>query len=118
MKRYTDDVVIRQDAFHEAMIAFYEYCLAGKFDPAKSAPKTLVFKMGSAYLINRLKKDQRMVSGDEQVDRVLAVKMDNQIQFELTQRQSELKARLLQLGDQCQKLLAMFYYNNFPSGCH
>ncbi|MBK8504206.1 MAG: hypothetical protein IPL46_19565 [Saprospiraceae bacterium] len=48
MHRYTSDPDIRLDAFHEAMLAFYEYCIAGKYNPEKSSPKTLVYLMGRA----------------------------------------------------------------------
>ena len=113
MKRYCNDDDIRLDAFHEAMIAFYEYCLAGSYDATKSSPKTLIFRMGHAYLINRLKKRRRMVHNEEMIDVEINEQIKNQFDLRLTDQEQDIKAALKKLGEKCRNLLEMFFYHNF-----
>jgi RNA polymerase sigma-70 factor (ECF subfamily) len=114
MTRYTQDPDIRLDAFHEAVIAFYEYCLAGKYDPAKSAPKTLIFMMGRAYLINRLKVEKRQVPQETEVmDRQIANTVIKQYQFSLNDEEIIIREAILSMGKKCQELLHLFYYENY-----
>ena len=114
MLRYTQDYDHRLDAFHEAMIAFYEYCIYGKYDPSKSAPKTLIINMGRAYLINRLKKESKSSYQDkDEMELSLNKLMKNQMEFKLDDNEFKIKEALLQLGDKCKELLLMFYYHNY-----
>ncbi len=113
MRRYTQEENLRLDAYHEAMVAFYEYCVEGHYDPSRSAPKTLIFKMGSAYLINRLKKERREIQDEDVADLKIHERLIEQYEFELTESETEIKAALLQLGKKCRELLELYFYHNF-----
>ncbi len=114
MQRYTKDDALLQDAYHEAMIAFYEYVLADKYDSKKGSIKTLVYQMGRAYLFNRLKKEQRIKS---KLAKDIASEFDrsmvDMVEFKLTPEETHLKEAILRLGTQCQELLNLYFYNNF-----
>jgi len=114
MQRYTQDAEVRLDAFHEAMIAFYEYCLAGKYDPAKSAPKTMVFMMGRAYLINRLKVEKRSTSVEEEkIDTHMDRQVIQQYHFSLDNSEAVIRDAILKMGGKCKELLQLFFYRNY-----
>ena len=114
MLHYNSDINIRLDAFHEAMIAFYEYCLKGKYDPNKSSPKTMIFRMGRAYLINRLKKENRTTDLESsQVDKHIQALVDGQLNFELNEHELEVKNAMKKLGEKCRDLLQLFFYYNY-----
>ena len=113
MRRYTQEENLRLDAYHEAMVAFYEYCVEGHYDPSRSAPKTLIFKMGSAYLINRLKKERREIQDEEVIDLKMQKRLTEQFEFNLTESEAEIKAALLQLGVKCRELLELFFLSQF-----
>lgn len=113
MRRYTNDRHLQVDAFHEAMIAFYEYCVRGKYDPNLASPKTLIIKMGSAYLMNRLKKEGRNSSIVDNDLELLAEKMmTRHLDFSLSMREMELKKKLTKLGEKCREILLSFFYYN------
>lgn len=114
MKRYTQDAEIRLDAFHEAMIAFYEYCVVGKYDASRSAPKTMVFMMGRAYLINRLKLERRNTSEEgDKIHRHIEHQVMQQYHFALTESETLICEALLKLGEKCRELLQLFFYRNY-----
>ncbi len=114
MQRYTSDRDLLLDAFHEAMIAFYEYVLGDKFDAAKGTARTLIFQMGKAYLINRLKKERRLSNVD-----TFDVSVENRKWihhegvFQPTEDDPALKHAISMLGEKCRDLLFMFFYENF-----
>lgn len=114
MQRYTPDPDIRLDAFHEAMLAFYEYCLAGKYNPDRSAPKTMVFMMGRAYLINRLKLEQRnLYQETETIDSYIKYRVTQQYHSSLSEAEILVRDAILKLGDKCRQLLQLFFYRNY-----
>ena len=114
MMRYSKELEIRIDAFHEAMIAFYEYCIKGKYDPQKSSPKTLIFNMGKAYIINRLRKEKKIVLGkSEDILPEFEQRIKDQMNFSLNENEIEIQNALAQLGEKCKTLLKLFYYSNY-----
>lgn len=114
MLRYTPDPNMRLDAYHEAMIAFYEYCMKGKYQSEKSSPKTMVFLMGRAYLINRIKREQRSVlHKDEMVDAHIEEQIVQQYEFALDDSEVLIKNALLKIGEKCRELLQLFFYHHF-----
>ena len=114
MLRYTGDEDLRLDAFHEAMIAFYEYCRDGKYDPQRSSPKTIIIMMGRAYIINRLKKENKMVSQNpHDKDNPYSSMMQNWHKENTNKSDIEIRQALDKLGEKCKQLLIYFYYYNF-----
>jgi len=102
------------DAFQEAIIAFYEYCKSGKYDQTRSSPKTMIFNMGKYALINMKKKQSRMVSVDDLGLTPLERKcVEIVIDEGLTTRQSQLKEGLVHLSEQCQRIIRLFYYDEY-----
>jgi RNA polymerase sigma factor (sigma-70 family) len=117
MSKYTKDEQLLLDSYHEAFIAFYEYCLQGKYDPQKSSPKTMIYMMGRAYLINRLKKEQRINKGiKEKIDTDIQTSMDLQVNFEIDGQSQRVQKALAVLGEKCRELLKLFYYRNLTLG--
>lgn len=117
MAKYTKDLDVRLDSFHEAFIAFYEYCVRGKYDPQKSSPKTMIFMMGRSYLINRLKKEKRKREITQQmVDPEIQEHMDDHFNLELDEDIVKIRVALSSLGEKCRELLRLFYYHNYSIG--
>ena len=114
MLRYTQDADIRLDSYHEAMITFYEYCLEGKYDPLLSSPKTLIFRMGRSYLINRLKLENRSTSQEKaSIEAHVETRVLEQYQFKLNESDLLIRNAMQKLGARCQELLRLFYYHNY-----
>ena len=114
MRRYTSNTEMILDAFHEAMIAFYEYCINGKYDARKGSIKGLIYQMGRAYLINRLKKEGREINYEtNRISAHILNQMRSQSESSLPARTQELQLAMMRLGEKCRKLLVLFFYNNF-----
>jgi DNA-directed RNA polymerase specialized sigma24 family protein len=45
------DIILQ--AWHDTMVAFYEICLANKYDPGRSSLKTFLFSIGKNQLIKK-----------------------------------------------------------------
>ena len=102
------------DAYQEGMIAFYEYCLAGKYDPSKAGIKTLLFTMSKYALFRMLRKSKHYSVAEVEIEDVDADQLVAGVLNEaLTPMQERLKRGLANLGEQCQKIIRLFYYFEF-----
>ncbi|MCB0670192.1 MAG: sigma-70 family RNA polymerase sigma factor [Saprospiraceae bacterium] len=113
MLRYTKDLDLRIDAFHEAMVSFYEYCLEGKYDENKSSPQTLIYLMGRAYLLNRLKKENKITAREEDGLEYLQKGINLHFDMTLDSYEAQIHQALQNLGEKCRELIHLFYYHNY-----
>lgn len=98
------------DAFQEAIIAFYEYCIRGKYDQSLSSPKTMIFTMGKYALLKSQKQQSRSVSIDEKIlDQYTFDHIEMDQEEELTYAQMQIKKGLEGLNEKCQQIIKLFY---------
>ena len=110
-RRYTTDDSSMVDAFQEAIIAFYEYCIKGKYDPERSSPKTMLFGIARYTLLNAKKKQGRIIGMEDLSDLRLEDEIvDHFIDEELTEKQLRIKEGLSILNENCRKIISLFYF--------
>ena len=103
-------------AWHDAMIAFYEICLANKYDPQKCSLKTFLFSIGKNKLLKVLKKDSRanfisMEEADIYRDtEVLIEELDS-----VNEEEGKIRKALEKLGQKCRRLIQLVYYHQYKA---
>lgn len=108
----TQDELI--DVYQDAYIVFHENILTGKLESLTSTLGTYLFSIGKFMIMDRLRKENKTVRSD----RVLEIIREEEIELddlemdieELTSRQRLLAMFFKELGEQCQKILTLFYY--------
>jgi RNA polymerase sigma factor (sigma-70 family) len=102
------------DAFQEAIIAFYEYCMKGKYDQRRSSPKTMLFGIARYALLNAKKKQARMIVMEDMSDlRLEGEILEHFREEELTEKQSRIKEGLAILNENCRQIIRLFYYYQY-----
>jgi RNA polymerase sigma factor (sigma-70 family) len=101
-----------QDIFQDAVIAFYDFVLAGKFSEGKSVD-AFIFSIGRNLWINRVNQKNKIVGGSEVIEKLGEVSEDdNYIQSqEKVERAEKLEGYLNQLGERCRELLTLSIFN-------
>ncbi|MEM6342244.1 MAG: sigma-70 family RNA polymerase sigma factor [Bacteroidota bacterium] len=106
-----------QDIWQEVIIVFYENIMEGKITELKSQLRTYLFGIGRFMMLRKFEQQKRMTDYPEQelsdsqwVEEAVA---DHEI--ELNDRQQMLYGQLQKLGENCQKLLTLFYYRRFST---
>ena len=107
-KRYNldqDDVI---DVYQDAIIALIENAKKGKIDNLQSSITTYFFSIGKFMIFQKLKKQKKVFATDdfsnlENIDEVYN-EDENNLQVALLQK------GLDKLGEQCRKVLQLFYY--------
>lgn len=101
------------DIYQDAYITFYQNIISGKLKELSSALSTYLFGIGKFLIMNSLEKNKRTVRSEY----ALSIARDGDAKIEnldweesLTREQELLKKYFETLGEQCQKLLTMFYY--------
>lgn len=94
------------DIYQDAVIALIENARKGKLDNLKSSLTTYLFAIGKFMLFAYLKKQNKqvMMSIDEAVEWNSYETEQQEEQTALLQKHFE------QLGEQCRKMLTLFYY--------
>jgi len=96
------------DIYQDAIIVLWEHARQGKLDGLKSSIKTYLFGVGKYMMLNRLKKTSMQ---QPMVDEITEIP-DNLYDETLRRERVELLRKgFRQLGNQCQKILRMFYYD-------
>lgn len=101
-----------EDIFQEVMVAFIGLVRAGKFR-GESSIRTFLFSLNKNIWLNELKRRGRAEARElkyEKQNEQVAVTAD--MAMELKQTKSELMEVIEQLGENCKKILMLFYFEN------
>ena len=100
-----DDLI---DIYQDAIIALIENAKKGKIDDLKSSVTTYLYGIGKFMIFQKLKKESKTVSIDdfEKIEMVY----DDYSEDEINLQVKMLQKGLNKLGDQCKKVLELFYY--------
>jgi len=107
-KRYnlTDDDLI--DIYQDAIIALIENAKKGKIDELKSSLSTYLFGIGKFMIFQKLKKNGKTIA-TENFEKIEMVH-DDYGEEETNLQVKMLQLGLKKLGEQCRKVLHLFYY--------
>lgn len=105
------------DVYQDAYIIFYDNVMDGKIQSFTSSISTYLFGIGKYLILDRLRKNKKMVGNN--FDLSLVKEDDNLIQNiemeeqDMTPEQELLARHFKDLGKQCQELLTLYYYRGF-----
>ncbi len=96
------------DTYQDAIIALYENAKKGKIDDLKSNVATYLFAIGKFMIFKRFKNKKDIIALDEvdisQIDWEEIEENNEETQLNL------LKNAIIKLGEQCQNVLRLFYF--------
>lgn len=113
-KKYSQDRALLISVWHDAVIAFYQQALIGRYDEQKSAIKTYLFTIAKYKLFNELKK-QKPTLALEDFDAPTEGDFSFLRQEALNEQARIMQKALQQLGEKCQQILTLFYYHEYSS---
>jgi RNA polymerase sigma-70 factor (ECF subfamily) len=115
-RKYGLDDDERLDVYQDTYIVFYQNVITGRLKELTSALSTYLFGIGKNLIMKTLKKNQRTVRSEY----MLSIAKDEDVAIDnmdwdesLSHEQKLLMTYFVTLGEQCQKLLTMFYYRGF-----
>lgn len=106
--RYPLDKEELIDIYQDAMIALIENAKKGKIDELKSSLTTYLFGIGKFMIFQRLKKNKKTITSDEIEN--FEFEYDDYSEDEINLQLVSLRDSLKKLGEQCLKILMLFYY--------
>lgn len=110
MKQYRCDVDTAKDIYQQVIVIFYDNIRLGKLTELRSNLKTYLFAIGKNKYHEYLKKNTRFVQKDDFAGESgfngeeIKEKQEKEIQLD------QLEESLRELGDPCQSILKLFYY--------
>jgi RNA polymerase sigma factor (sigma-70 family) len=107
-KRYNlshDDLI---DVYQDAIIALIENAKKGKIDDLKSSITTYLFGIGKFMIFQKLKKEGKTIAIDdfEKIEMIYDDYSEEETNLQIEMLQNGFK----KLGEQCRKVLHLFYY--------
>lgn len=96
------------DIFQDAIVAFIENLRKGKIELTHSAPSTYLFAIGKYMIFKRLKAKNTPVGDTANLPEGLVWEDSNTLQTEGQYRR--ILHALEKMGEQCRKILTLFYY--------
>jgi RNA polymerase sigma factor (sigma-70 family) len=108
VKRYNvanEDII---DIYQDAIVAFIENAKKGKIDNLQSSATTYLFGIGKFMVFQKIKKAGKTLPSEDLENVVQAY--DDYNEDENIEQVSQLQIAFKKLGDQCQKVLQLFYY--------
>lgn len=101
-----------EDVFQEVMVAFINLVQAGKFR-GEASIKTFLFSLNKNIWLNELKRRGRASAREERYEKQHEQReMTVDLAMELQQTRAELMNTLEALGENCKKILLLFYFEN------
>lgn len=110
-KQFTPNRELTLNAYHDAVIIFYEKLINKKFQIEKSHPKTYLFAIARYKLFDALKKQSTIITLED-LELTEAVVSDFS-ESEPTENDRLLQKALQQLGKKCREILTLFYYHEY-----
>ena len=101
-----------EDIFQEVIIAFINLVQAGKFR-GEASIKTFLFSLNKNIWLNELKRRGRAMAREEKYEKQnLPNEVGADTAMEIRQSKADLMKVMDQLGENCKKILLLFYYEN------
>ncbi len=101
-----------EDIFQEVMVAFINLVKAGRFR-GESSVKTFLFSLNKNMWLNELKRSGRASAREEKYEKQnLHENPTADVAMELTQTKAALMKAVNDLGENCKKILLLFYFEN------
>jgi RNA polymerase sigma factor (sigma-70 family) len=101
-----------EDIFQEVMVAFVNLVKAGKFR-GESSIKTFLFSLNKNIWLNELKRRGRAMAREEKYEKQTDREQPTvDVAMELHQTKTELMQVIDELGENCKKILLLFYFEN------
>jgi RNA polymerase sigma factor (sigma-70 family) len=101
-----------EDIFQEVIIAFINLVKAGKFR-GESTIKTFLFSLNKNIWLNELKRRGRAMAREEKYEKQNERSTPTaDLSMEIRQSKVDLMKVIDELGENCKKILLLFYYEN------
>lgn len=101
-----------EDVFQEVIVAFVSLVRAGKFR-GESSVKTFLFSLNKNIWLNELKRRGRAEAREEKYEKQNSQPdVTPDLAMEISQTKAELMKAIGQLGENCTKILLLFYFEN------
>jgi RNA polymerase sigma factor (sigma-70 family) len=98
------------DIYQDAVVVLYENIISGKLNTLSSSLKTYLFSIGKYQLYNRLKLK---IATEDIANFEFILKEEKQEEFLMAEENiAKLQRAYNELGEQCQKVLKLFYHDN------
>lgn len=101
-----------EDIFQEVLVAFINLLKAGKFR-GESSIKTFLFSLNKHLWLNELKRRNRSGMREEKYEKTMQQEEPApDVVMEIQQTKRELMKTVALLGENCKKILLLFYFEN------
>jgi RNA polymerase sigma factor (sigma-70 family) len=108
IKRYGGTSEDHLEVYHDAVMAFYDLTLDGKYDPSRAAISTLICAIGRNKLLTKLGKHRTIEEWTELTPQMdLPDEESDSINEDLLSR---VKDAMEHLGEGCREIIQLFYY--------
>jgi len=109
-RRYQCPTEFHLEAYHDAVLVFFDMFNAGKYDGDKASIKTLIFAIGKNKLLEKMRREGKFKS--------VEILLENDVNLQSFQTKEEawgdnegrIEIALNQLSVGCREILVMFYY--------
>ncbi len=96
------------DVYQDAIIALIENAKKGKIDNLKSSVPTYLFSIGKYMVFQKLKRNKKSIPNEDL--EYLEFEWEDHNEAEKDEQILSLRKNFRKLGEQCQKVLTLFYY--------
>ncbi len=105
-----DDEV--KDIYQDTIIGFYKNLVAGKVDELNYSTKTYLFAIGKNLILNRIKRNKRLESTDNEFDEIAH---PNPIDFNDIKEEAKkfIDKKISDLGEPCRSIIRLYYYHGY-----
>ncbi|MDX1478954.1 MAG: sigma-70 family RNA polymerase sigma factor [Saprospiraceae bacterium] len=104
---------IAQEAYHDAILGFYNLYRTGQYSGERASVKTLVFAIGKNQALQKMRKERKHMQTDELDDRYVNLWQDQAKEQVADDDSEQLAYALGLLPESCRGILTLFYYHRF-----
>lgn len=96
------------DIYQDTFLALYDNVARGKIDQLSCSLKTYIFSIGKYKIYENLRANKKLVL-EENIEEECEIDHLNLENNQLTERQEKFKIAFEKLGENCQKIINLFY---------
>lgn len=100
-----------EDAYQDTTIAFYENVMKDRVNQLNCSVKTYLFAIGKNILLSSAKKKKNKTTDIDNVKEVVDEELIAYEKIALTEQQNNILAAIQALGEPCQTILKLYYYD-------
>ena len=101
------------EAYHDAVLVFYDLFKEGKYNPETAGVKTLIYAIGKKQLLQKIRKEKRFKTLVKELEKEVNLSQVPGQKVIWNEQDNRMEKAMAKMSESCREILVLFYYHRY-----